>query len=140
MPSRSDIDPTDIPKLLPYVTLIDVLANPLDFRYRLIGTEIRNISRRDYTGERFSAIQGKGKDSVLWRGCESVVQTKAPISDSPPYVGSDSFVRDCENIMLPLSSDGLNVAMILKVISFDRTRSVSSPPAIGSQRRRAKRV
>jgi hypothetical protein len=26
MPSRSDIDPTDIPKLLPYVTLIEVLS------------------------------------------------------------------------------------------------------------------
>jgi hypothetical protein len=120
MPSRSDIDPTDIPKLLPYVTLIDVLADPLDFRYRLIGTETRNISRRDYTGLRFSEIEGRGRDSVLWRGCEAVAHSKAPISDSPPYVGSDVFLRDCENVMLPLSDDLINVMMILKVISFVR--------------------
>ncbi len=135
MPSLSDIDPADIPKLLPYVTLIDVLSNPLDFRYRLIGTEVRNISRGDYTGQRFSGIEGKGKDSVLWRGCELVVQSKAPISDSPPYVGSDPFVRDCENIMLPLSSDGLNVTMILKVINFDRAKSVASRPRLATSRR-----
>ena len=125
MPSRADIDPTDMPKLLPYVTLIDVLANPLDFRYRLIGTEMRNISRRDYTGLRFSEIEGKGRNSALWRGCEAVVRSKTPISDSPPYVGSDVFIRNCENVMLPLSDDQIKVRMILKVISFEHVQSAS---------------
>jgi hypothetical protein len=122
MPSRSDIDPTEIPTLLPYVTLIDVLAEPLDFRYRLIGTGVRSISRRDYTGLLFSEVEGKGRDSVLWHGCEVVVQSKVPSSHSPPYVGSDAFVRNCENILLPLSDDLVNVTMILKVISFERAR------------------
>jgi hypothetical protein len=91
----------------------------VDFQYRLIGTETRNISRRDYTGLRFSEIEGKGRNSVLWRGCEAVVHSKAPISESPPYAGSDVFLRNCENVMLPLSDDQI-MTMILKVISFDR--------------------
>jgi PAS domain len=49
MPCRSDIEPVEIPALLPYVMLIDVIADPLDFRYRLIGTAARNVMRRDYT-------------------------------------------------------------------------------------------
>lgn len=119
MPARADIDPIDIPALLPYVVLIDVLSEPLDFRYRLIGTAARSISRRDYTGLRFSELPGKGQDSELWRGCEEVVRSRSPHSHSPPYVGADAFVRNCENVILPLSDDGDSVTMILKVISFD---------------------
>jgi hypothetical protein len=48
-----------------------------------------------------------------------VVHSKAPISESPPYAGSDVFLRNCENVMLPLSDDQI-MTMILKVISFDR--------------------
>ena len=38
MPRRADIDPTEIPKLLPDVMLVDVLPQRR-YRYRLIGTE-----------------------------------------------------------------------------------------------------
>src|SRR5260221_12496676 len=38
MPSRADIDPIEIPKLLPDVMLVDVLPDGR-YRYRLIGTE-----------------------------------------------------------------------------------------------------
>src|ERR1051326_8762365 len=37
MPRRRDIDPTEIPKLLPDVMLVDVLPGG-HYRYRLIGT------------------------------------------------------------------------------------------------------
>jgi hypothetical protein len=39
MPTRRDFDPVfEIPHLLPWIMLVDVLREPLDFRYRLIGT------------------------------------------------------------------------------------------------------
>jgi hypothetical protein len=120
MPCRSDIDPVEILALLPYVMLIDVVADPLDFRYRLIGTAARNIMRRDYTGLLFSEIAGKGEGSVLWHGCELVVHSKAPISMSPAYVGAEPGLKECENVLLPLSDDRVGVTMILKVISFKR--------------------
>jgi hypothetical protein len=37
MPRRADLDPTEIPKLLPDVMLVDVLPSGR-YRYRLIGT------------------------------------------------------------------------------------------------------
>lgn len=106
------------PTLLPYVMLVDVVE-PLDFRYRLIGTAARSIMRRDYTGLLFSQIPGKGQSSVLWQGCESVARGKLPLSLSPPYVGTESL-KECENVLLPLSDNRVNVTMILKVISFER--------------------
>ncbi len=38
LPGRADIDPTEIPRLLPDVMLVDVLPEGR-YRYRLIGTE-----------------------------------------------------------------------------------------------------
>lgn len=120
MPARRDIDPVEMPRLLPYIMLIDVLPAPLDFRYRLIGTEVRAIVARDYTGLCFSEVPGKGRGSVVWGNCEEVVLTKAPLSRSPPYVGPERHLRRCANVLLPLSEDGREVSMILLVASFER--------------------
>ena len=122
MPSRADIDPVEIPALLRFLMLIDVIAAPPDFRYRLIGTAIRNISRADYTGRRFSELSDKGPGSVVWKGCAEVVRTQAPVSEPPPYVGPEKVLRGCENVLLPLSDDPSRVTMILKVVSFDEPR------------------
>jgi hypothetical protein len=120
MPSRGDIDPIEIPRLLPYVVLIDVLREPLDFRYRLVGTQACVIMRRDFTGQIFSEIPGNGQESARWQGCEAVVSSKAPMYWQIPYLGPERFPRQYENVSLPLSKDGINVTMIFNVISFER--------------------
>ena len=120
MPSRSDLDPVEIPRLLPYVILIDVMREPLDFRYRLVGTQACVIMRRDLTGQIFSEIPGNGQASALWRGCEAVVSSKAPMCWQFSYLGPERSLRDCERVLLPLSKDGVNVTMIFKVITFER--------------------
>lgn len=50
VPQRRDIDPTELPDLLPSLLLVDVEHNPLRFRYRLVGTRIVDFSYRDFTG------------------------------------------------------------------------------------------
>ncbi|HET8726280.1 MAG TPA: PAS domain-containing protein [Alphaproteobacteria bacterium] len=123
MPARRDLDPLDIPTLLPNVMLLDVLSDPLDFRYRLIGTEVRSRFHRDYTGVRLSELPDKGRGSIVWQNSEQVVISKAPFSRMPPYVGPDEYVRGGENLLLPLSDDDETVNMIFQVIEFER-----SPP------------
>jgi hypothetical protein len=89
------------------------LSVAVTLSYRLIGTQARDIMRQDFTGKCFSEIPGKGKESALWY-CEAVVRRKAPIS------WTERFLRNCENALLPLSNDRVNVTMIFKVISFER--------------------
>jgi hypothetical protein len=43
VPLRADIDPADIPSLLPYVMLLDVERAPMRFRYRLAGSNTYDI-------------------------------------------------------------------------------------------------
>ncbi|HEX9789596.1 MAG TPA: PAS domain-containing protein, partial [Kiloniellales bacterium] len=55
MPARADIDPTEIPKLLPILLLIDVVAT-VSYRYRLVGTEIVSSAGQDITGKLFDEV------------------------------------------------------------------------------------
>lgn len=56
-PLRADIDPTDIPTLLPNILLIDVIGDPAyDFRYRLLGTAIVAFDGIDYRGSMLSQM------------------------------------------------------------------------------------
>jgi hypothetical protein len=74
-------------------------------------------------------VLGKGKGSSVWDTCEQVVLTKAPFSEPPPYVGPEQSLRQCENLLLPLSEDGARVNMILKIISFEVARLRILPSA-----------
>src|ERR1051325_4007380 len=49
LPRRRDIDPVDIPKLLPILMLVEVLP-PGRYRYRLIGTENADAFGMNATG------------------------------------------------------------------------------------------
>src|SRR5258708_36533592 len=49
LPSRRDLDPVDIPKLLPHVLLVEVHDGGR-YRYRLIGTENVREHGMDATG------------------------------------------------------------------------------------------
>jgi hypothetical protein len=119
MPARRDLDPVlEIPRLVPWVVLVDVLRNPLDFRFRLIGTGIVDRSHANYTGKLFSELPHIGCDSHLWKHRVTVVETGAPLRCEPPYIGGVPGVRRVVDIHLPLSEDGTDVNMILTVVAF----------------------
>ena len=119
MPSRRDFDPLlEVPKLLPWMALTDVFRDPLDFRYRLIGTRIADRSRSDYTGKRFSELPHTGPDSQVWRDRAAVVTSRAPLFCEPPYTGGSSSVRGVSGIHLPLSDDDAEVNMIMTIVAY----------------------
>jgi hypothetical protein len=119
MPARRDLDPVlEIPKLLQWVVLVDVLRDPLDFRFRLIGTGIVDKSRSNHTGKLFSELPHIGRDSHLWKHRVTVIETGAPLRCEPPYIGGARGVRRVVDIPLPLSDDGIEVNMIFTVVAF----------------------
>lgn len=123
MPSRADLDPLDIRKILPNVVLLDVTSDPLDFRYRLIGTKIVSQLNNDHTGKWMSELPHQKPPSTIWSSCETVVNEKLPMTTQIPYEGRNKDFAVSEDIVMPLSSDGVNVTMLFVVIDFFR-RSV----------------
>jgi len=119
MPLVSDIDPLEMPfYLLPWLILTDVLRDPLDFRYRLIGSGIVQMSRRDYTGQRFSELPHAGPGNQVWEHRATVVQTCKPLFTAPPYTGPIGSVRKISGVHLPLGDE--NVVMILTAVVYNR--------------------
>ena len=114
MPSRSDIDPVEIPKLLPWIMLVDVDDGGANFRYRLVGSEIASLVGAALKGKSVgSAVSGPYTEWLLGVYRTAVERKKPVFSQSELGFGSRGLKRVVSRLMLPLSSDGVSVSMIL---------------------------
>ena len=121
LPSRTDLNPMEIPDLLPYVMLIDVLSDPLDFRFRLLGTEHDQIVGGDYRGRRFSELPHTAAGNPIWEQFARVVAERRPVCGEVSYVGRDDHVsRRFEHVLMPMSCDGTRVDLIMVVTAIER--------------------
>jgi hypothetical protein len=120
MPRREDLDPVDIPRLLPFVMLVDVRAEPLDFKFRLIGSAIQAIIARNYVGRWFSELPHMIKGNVVWAEYGAVVAQRRPVAAVVDYVGADRYVQGVRHCLMPLSNDDRAVNMIFAAVEIDR--------------------
>lgn len=111
-PSRSDIDPVEIPTLLGNLHLVDVQQNPLRFRYRLTGTNI--AWRLGLDG------RGKGPESIpdpMIRKRAIETFSRVALNGRPRARQFDRAIDGvmvrCDCLTLPLSSDQQRVDMLL---------------------------
>lgn len=124
MPSRSDINPAEIPALLPHVVLLEVLREgdtagaPLDFRYRLMGGAVEAHLTMRYTGLRMSEIPHQKPPSRLWQNFSTVVETARPLITQVPYIGQHKDFLAAQDLITPLSEDGQNVSMLFNLVDF----------------------
>lgn len=119
LPSRSDIDPIDIPRLMQHVIMVDVKREPeFDFRYRLIGTYVVEHLFKDLTGSWFSEIEHQKAPSQIWQNCMRVAESAEPFLAGTPYVGPHQGYRIAEDIILPLADDGVTVDTLLVFICY----------------------
>jgi hypothetical protein len=116
LPRRSDIRAEEIPRLLPYLFLVDVVRARIDdppaFRFRLAGTQIAVWAGRDYTG----AMLDEPSYGPNWRQVHdiyaNVVATREPAYSeySAPWQGREFLTY--ERIIAPLSGDGETIDML----------------------------
>ena len=129
MPARSDLDPIiDIPTLVPHIILFDVRRAPLDFRFRLLGSVVRQNFSRDYTGHWFSEIPNYDASGTIWPRHKLVYETGKPMLQRPTYVGPNRDFTYVENLLMPLSVAQEGCGMQLMFIDFIKKTSLSAPP------------
>jgi hypothetical protein len=120
LPLRGDFDPLiEIPRLVPNIIVFDVLEEPLDFVYRLIGTKVRTHLMQDLTGARMSNIEFQRPPSVIWSHHVWVVENAAPRFMRPPYVGPHKDFLFIEAVILPCGS-GIHVDKLIVFVDFIR--------------------
>lgn len=129
IPSRADIDPADIPQLLPYLLLTDLLDDGR-YRFRLVGTEVERSFGAPMTGRTLEELMSGDYLAFMRSLYRKVIAEKRPIYSTSRYSGSDGdsplFTK---RVMMPLSSDGLVVDMVISAQVFLRVSALDDRTA-----------
>ncbi len=118
MPARADIDPIDLPGLLPHLILVDTAAALADFRYRLFGTEVCKGFEGDRTGQSFADLPRIENHDEVYDGYWRTCREKTPHYYHGQIVSPSRDHILYSRLTLPLSSDGVEVDMILGGVVF----------------------
>ena len=122
LPSRSDIDPSELRFLLGHLILLDVLREPPRFRVRLQGTEVGWWAGGDFTGRTLDQVPSPALAAVAQAHLAVCVDSAKPhhwrgelaIAEVP---------RRYEGLILPLAADGKSVNMLLAAVLCQDRRS-----------------
>ncbi|MDW3206523.1 MAG: PAS domain-containing protein [Alphaproteobacteria bacterium] len=133
LPGRQHIDPTDIPRLLQSVWLLDVVRDDPDyprmrFRCRIFGGHFLDSWGLGMKGRFLDTVTqfaGSDGEEDLIATCESGVPRHY---NGVPSVDPFTMVKQVEALMLPLASDGKTVDMMLN-FSFCQ-HSENAPPSL----------
>ena len=118
MPARGDLDPVEIPELLPHIVLVDTAESLAEFRYRLFGTELCKGFGHDRTGCRFAELPRLANFDEIYRGYWLTFTKEAPQYFHGQIDSDENSHIRYSRLTLPLSADGEHINMILGGIIF----------------------
>lgn len=129
LPARADIHPGGFKRLLPTVSLIDVIpqgpGRAPDYRIRLAGTALYNVYGREITGRGLGEVYNSAA-ADYWRH-----ELGRVVAERRPAVGVHNLAwRGASHLSvvwlrLPLASNGADVDMIL---GYDAVVGLSAMP------------
>ncbi len=112
LPSRAELDPADFRYALGNVSLIDVLADPLRFRIRVVASNVEARFDRALTGTYLDDLP-EPESARLWdKVYRTVVRTLTPQT----FVGEvveDGVARMYRGKIWPLASNHRDIDMLL---------------------------
>lgn len=117
MPSRRDIDPAEVPALLPHLQLIEWVADR--FRYRLIGTALVDAFGRDYTGVFVDELFEGPRAQLASEVYRVVRERRQPMFLRNRYFTVKNVDLIANRLYLPLSENADEVNMLLGALTFE---------------------
>jgi hypothetical protein len=125
MPRRRDIDPVDIPRLLPNVQITELIDGGARIRYRLVGTAIVNAYGAELTGKHFDQVFSGSRLEHVQANYRTIRIEKRPLLVCSRYVSARNADLFCARLVMPLSEDGVDVNQCLTAMSFHFPSEVS---------------
>ena len=118
VPQRRDIDPIELPDLLPNLMLLDVEPSPLRFRYRLVGTRIVDFSYDDFTGTYLDEA-GWVEEKGFTRAYTDAVTERRPTGGIYTWELRSGAPGTCEFALFPLSDEQGAITHVLAIEDYD---------------------
>ncbi len=126
LPGRADIDPGCFKRHLPTISLIEVIPEPRDFRFRLAGTGLYTVYGREITGRLLGEVYA-GPAIDYWRDeLGQVVEERRPAVGAHNLAWKGASHLSILWLRLPLASNGCDVDMIL---GFDAVIGMAQAPS-----------
>ena len=124
LPGRADIHPEEMTRDLPFVYLVDVLRDPLAFRFRLVGTRVSVWSGKDYTGANLNAAEYGPSWKIIFEAYREIVERRLPTAAELFAPWRMREFQYYERFLAPLAEDGQTVTMI-----FGALHTIDPPTA-----------
>ncbi len=106
LPTRADLDPIDVPDLLPFIFLVEVLPGlPIDFVYRLIGSDIVANTARSHVGRRLSEIAHEGTQGRLIELYREALERRMPCFHRLDYKSGLGPCSQYDVLVVPLGNE-----------------------------------
>lgn len=122
---RADIEPTEIPKLIPWINLLDLTHHQdgsVTYRFRLVGTEFAAAAGRDPTGRDVEEMLDTDYAPAGWDITRRTVALRRPVYGRFKMRDDERHTIISERVQFPLSEDGETVDMIATIHDFLRVR------------------
>ncbi|HYL33041.1 MAG TPA: hypothetical protein VEU53_07845 [Stellaceae bacterium] len=120
LPGRRNFHPTDVPRLLQWIWLVDVQRAPLRFKYRLVGTAHVDAASADPTGRWYDEAHPRFRQSTAYPQFVAVAeQAQVAFYCGPPVYVIDQKYKTIERLILPMAQNGSDVDMLLAITVLD---------------------
>jgi len=116
MPEKRDLDPTDIPTLLPHILLWEVLSEG-GYRCRLAGTRIVEVHGRELKGMTAAELHGTA-NAEIQAEYDQVARTLTPHYVERSMSWYHREYRRYKRLLLPLGRNG-ECAFLLSVAVYN---------------------
>ncbi|MGH6977478.1 MAG: PAS domain-containing protein [Stellaceae bacterium] len=120
LPGRRNFHPTDVPRLLQWIWLVDVQHKPLRFKYRLVGTAHVDAAGSNPTGRWYDEVHPRFRSSSAYPQFVAVAeQAQVAFYRGPPAYVIDYEQKTIERLILPMAQNGRDVDMLLAITVLD---------------------
>lgn len=126
-PSRSAIDPTDVPDLLRWIWLVDVVHDPIRFRFRLMGTVHVEQMRRDVTGHWIDEVFPGFLASGSYLSYIDAATRLVPSYRKGPAEYHVADYKIIERLILPLAEPGAPCNILLAITVYHEPLAGPAP-------------
>jgi hypothetical protein len=118
-PARRDFDPCEMRYILGFLNLVDVLRGPLRFRYRVFGSEIATRLAFEMTGRLVDDYPlPEHRALVQHRYAETIAARRPIVAHHDRRSHDEQLLHQYESLVLPLSSDGTEIDMLMAGFAF----------------------
>jgi hypothetical protein len=116
-PSRDDIVPKPIARILRNVMLIAIIEGQTDFEFRIVGDAAFLIYGQNFQGMRRAQLNAleSGFGDVIGRVCDSICRRREPIGVKGIVENGETSILRHEGVFLPLGSSDDYVDHVLFV-------------------------